>query len=655
MGTSPLMSIGLKAMTASYASLQVTGHNIANANVAGYSRQQADLTTANGQFKGSGFYGGGVDVQTVTRSHNEFLTREAASARALASMDGSRLTQLRRLENVFKPGELGLGQATSDFMGAMVDLSSHPADLATRQVALSRAGELSTRFSEAGAALDEVQAGVTAELRASVTEVNGLARSIVEVNQRIAALRGLGQQPNDLLDERERLLSRLSAHVQVTRIESSDGQSSIFIGGGHRLLLGTDPVQLQVVADESDPRRSAIGFSDAGGGTRRLDAGALGAGSIAGVLRFQNDDLVAGRVLIGRLAAAVGGAINEQQMRGLSLQSPLGGVPSSPLFGIGAPAALAHAGNARGPGGTPVGAVSLTVTDPAALQASEYDLRETASGSGSWVLTRLSDGLGRAVTSGDVVDGMQIDFSASPPVAGDRFLLQPVTRAANGMTRLLSDPLDLAAASPLIASAATGNLGTATVSALRVTTAPLPVPGGTARVTFTSDTGDYAWELFDASGTSLASGSASWRPGEAIPAPPTDINGFTMQLSGVPRTGDVIDVVPTPVGALASNNGNALALLALRDAAIAGGRTPTDAWSTAMADIGVRVQVGRSSSEISDAVSGQAELARSSVAGVNLDEEASRLIQFQQSYQAAAKMLQVAQSLFDTVLNSTSG
>jgi flagellar hook-associated protein 1 len=128
-----------------------------------------------------------------------------------------------------------------------------------------------------------------------------------------------------------------------------------------------------------------------------------------------------------------------------------------------------------------------------------------------------------------------------------------------------------------------------------------------------------------------------------------------MQLAGVPRSGDVIDVVPTPIGALASNNGNALALLALRDAAIAGGRTPTDAWSTAMADIGVRVQVGRSSSDISDAVSGQAELARSSVAGVNLDEEASRLIQFQQSYQAAAKMLQVAQSLFDTVLNSTSG
>ena len=654
MSISPLMSLGLKALTASYASLQVTGHNIANASVAGYSRQQAELTTAGGQFKGSGFYGSGVDVQAVTRSHNEFLTREAVSARALASMDASRLEQLRRLENVFKPGEMGIGHATSQFMGAMVDLSSHPADLATRQVALSRAGELATRFSEAGAALDDVQAGVSAELRASVTEVNGLARSIVEVNQRIAALRGLGQPPNDLLDERERLVSRLSAHVQVTRIEASDGTSSVFIGGGHRLLLGTDPVQLQVVADEADPRRVAIGATQAGV-TRRLDASALGAGSIAGVLRFQNDDLVAGRTLIGRLAAAVGGAINEQQMRGLNLQTPLGGVPSSPLFAIGAPAALPHAGNARGAGGVPLGAVSLSVVDPAALQASEYDLREGAAGSGSWMLTRLADGVRTAVVSGDVVDGMQIDFSAAPPSAGDRFLLQPVTRAANDMVRLLDDPRDLAAASPLNASAAAGNLGTASVAGLQVDTAPLPVPGATARITFTSDSGDYSWELFDAGSALLASGSATWRAGDAIPAPPTDINGFTLQLAGVPRSGDVIDVEPTPASGLASNNGNALALLALRDAAIVGGRSPTDAWSTAMADIGVRVQVGRSSSEISGAVSGQAELARSSVSGVNLDEEASRLIQFQQSYQAAAKMLQVAQSLFDTVLNSTSG
>ena len=653
MGTSPLMSLGIKAMAANYAALQTTGHNIANANVAGYSRQQAELSTSGGQYSGAGFFGRGVDVKTVTRSHNEFLTREAASARSLSAMDASRLSQLRRLEAIFKPGEMGLGNATSEFMNAMVDLSSRPADSATRQVALARAGDLASRFSEAGIALDDVQAGVNAELRTAVAEVNGLAKSIAETNQRIAALRGLGQPANDLLDERERLISRLSAHVQVTRMEAQDGTMSVFIGGGQRLVLGTVAASLKVVQDESDSSRTAVGINE-GGAQRRLSADTLGA-SVGGLLRFQNEDLVSARTLIGRLAASVGGAVNDQQMKGVNLQTPLGLVPSVALFGMGPAQAQAHAANARSPSGAVLGAVTLTVTDPTALQASEYDLQETATGSGSWMLTRLSDGQRTAVSSGDVVDGMQIDFTAAPPQSGDRFLLQPVTRAANGMARLLDDPRDLAAASSLLATTAPANLGTATVASLQVTAAPLPVPGATARLTFTSNTGDYSWELFDASSTLLRSGTATWQAGQPVPTPPLDINGFTLQLNGVPRSGDILNVEPTPASALASNNGNALALLALRDANITGGRTATDAWSYAMADIGVRVQGGQASADISDSVAGQAERSRSSVSGVNLDEEAARLIQYQQSYQAAAKVLQVAQSLFDTLLQTARG
>ena len=650
MGFSPLMSLGVKAMAANYAALQTTGHNIANANVAGYSRQQAELSTSAGQFNGSGFFGHGVDVVSVSRSHSEFLTREAASARSLSAMDASRLTQLRRLEAVFKPGEMGLGNATSEFMNSMVDLSSRPADSATRQVALARAGDLASRFAEAGTALDDVQTGVHSELRTAVAEVNGLAKSIAEINQRIAAVRGLGQPPNDLLDERERLISRLSAHVQVTRIEAQDGTMAVYVGSGQRLVLGTEAASLKVLQDDSDPSRAAIGMSE-GGVTRKLSAATLGA-SIGGLLRFQNEDLVAARTLVGRLAASVGGAINEQQMQGVNLQTPLGQVASGALFGMGAAVAQAHVTNARNASNVLLGAVTLTITDPAALQASEYDLQESAVGSGSWVLTRLSDGQTTAVNSGDVVDGMQIDFTAAPPQAGDRFLLQPVTRAANGMARLLDDPRDLAAASPLLATTAPGNLGTATVASLDVTAAPLPVPGATTRVTFTNNTGDYTWELFDASNTLLNSGTATWQAGQPVPAPPLDINGFTLQLNGVPRSGDILTVEPTPASALASNNGNALALLALRDATITGGRTATDAWSLAMADIGVRVQGGQSSADISESVAGQTELSRSSQSGVNLDEEAARLIQFQQSYQAAAKVLQIAQSLFDTLLNT---
>ena len=651
MSSSPLMSLGIKAMAANYAGLQVTSHNIANANVAGYSRQQAELATSKGQFTGAGFFGRGVDVATVSRSHSDFLTREAASSRSLAAMDGARLEQLRRLESVFKPGEAGLGYATSEFMNAMVDLSSRPADLATRQVALARAGEMASRFAEAGTALDDVQTSVSAELKVAVAEVNSLAKSIAQANQRIAELKGLGQPANDLLDERDRLLSKLSTHVQVSRMEAEDGTLAVFISGGQRLVLGTEAAQLKVFQDESDRSRAAVGF-DEGGVQRQLNEGTLGGGSIAGLLRFQNQDLVAGRTLIGRLAASVGTAVNDQHMRGLNLQTPLGSVPSSALFGLGASLAQPHAANALTAGGAPVGVVTLTITDSGALQASEYDLQETATGSGSWVLTRLLDGQTTAVNSGDVVDGMKIDFTASPPQAGDRYLLQPVTRSANGMSRLLNDPRDLAAASPLTASSAPSNVGTAQASSLQVTAAPLPSPGATSRVTFTTDTGNYTWEVYDASNNLLRTGTAVWQANQPIPTPPTDINGFSLQLSGVPRTGDVINVEPTPASAMATNNGNAVALSSLRDGLTSGGRTATDAWSLAIADIGVRVQSGQTSANISDAVAGQNEKSRSSHSGVNLDEEAARLIQYQQSYQAAAKVLQVAQSLFDTLLRT---
>jgi len=654
MSTSPLMAIGMKAMAANYAALQTTGHNIANANVAGYSRQQVELATAQGQFSGAGFFGKGVDVVAVTRSHDEFLTREAASARALAGMDASRLEHLRRLESIFRTGESGLGHAADAFLNSMVDLVSRPADSAARQVVLARAGDLAARYAEAGAALDESQAAVTSELQASVAQVNVLARGIAETNQRIAALRGLGQPANDLLDQRERLVSELSQYVKTTRIEADDGSLAIFIGGGQRLVLGAEAATLKVVADSADPSRAALALQD-GGQLRSIGEEALGGGAIAGLLRFQNVDLRDARNLVGRLAAAVAGAVNEQQRRGLTLQPPLGQVAGSDLFALGPPLARPHAANTRDAGGAPLGSVALTITDPSALQASEYDLYGDPAQPGQWLLARRLDGSVRAVASGDIVDGVRIDFGVPGPQPGDRFLLQPVTRAANGMTRLLDDPRDLAAAAPLLASTGSGNTGSAGVLRLDVNAAPLPVPSATTRISFTDDNGGYTWELLDAGNATLASGVGQWQAGQPVPAPPLDINGFSLQLAGVPRSGDIVTVEPTPVTAMASNNGNAQALLALRDAALADGRTAGESWSQALADIGVRVQSARASAEISLAVAGRAELSRSAVAGVNLDEEAARLIQFQQSYQAAAKVLQVAQSLFDTLLEAASG
>lgn len=661
MSASPLMSLGIKAMNANFAALQTTGNNIANANVAGYSRQQAELSTAEGQFTGSGFFGRGVNVDTVSRSHDALLAREAGGAQSLAAMDAARLSQLNRLESIFKPGEAGMGHAISQFLNSMVDVSSRPADGSARQVVLARAGELSSRFNSAGAALNDLQAGVSSDIRAAIAETNSLTGAIAQANQRIAAVKGLGQPANDLLDERDRLVSSLSEKFQISQIAAADGTVGIFISGGQRLVLGNQASTLVVTADENNPERVAVGIQD-GPNLRLLQDGSLGSGDVAGLLRFQNRDLVDGANLLGRLAATVGAAVNDQQQRGLSLK-PQGDEGAPLMFGLGAgygaagpQQALPHARNQRGPAGpgapggpgAPLGSVSFTVSDATALQASDYQIEVTA---GVATIRRLPDGAASPVADGDVVDGVKISFGAIGPQEGDRFLLRPVGRAALDITRLVDDPRDIAAASPLVATLAASNVGTARVGPLTATAVPLPFPGQTETITFNRQVPPLQQDdtLYHYTVTSSLAGVAvPWNAG----TPVRGANGFEIQIDGVPGEGAVLTVEPTPASAVSSNNGNVNAMLALRDAALVDGHTSTDAYAQAMSEVAVRVQSGRTAAELSGAVADQAKAALGAATGVNLDEEAARLIQFQQSYQAAAKMLQVAQTLFDVLLQT---
>jgi flagellar hook-associated protein 1 len=642
MSTSNLLSIGMRAMTANYAALQTTGHNIANANVDGYSRQRVELASAGGQFTGAGFFGKGVDVATVTRLHDAFLTREAATANSQAAADEARLGQLERLEAVFPPGEQGLGYAAGQLLNAMVDLASRPQDASTREVVLARAQEVAARFASAGAQLEGLQAGVSQDLRNGIASVNGLTQRIAEVNDQIARIGGLGQTPNDLLDQRDQLISELSGYVQLTTIAADDGTLGVFMASGQRLVLGNAATRLALVSDAYDVSRQAIGIVD-NGVTRALPQQLVGAGSLGGLLRFQNDDLATAQDRLGQMATALATRLNEQQALGLDLRTPPGS--GSPLFAIGAAQALPAQTNARDASGNFLASVSVAVADATQLQASEYELRTDPANAGQYLLTRRSDGLERSIASGDSIDGMTITIGAPLPSATDRFLLQPVTYAASGMRRVLDDPRGIAAASPLEAVRGVANAGTATVASLAISSAAVN-PQHTATISFSNGAGDYTWELRDRSTNALvSSGTGSWQGGAAIA-----LNGFELTLDGVPASGDTFTVAQTTHPT--TNNGNALALAALRDERLAGGETITDAYASAMAGIGVRVQGARSASEISLALANSAEAQRASQAGVNLDEEAARLLQFQQSYQAAAKVLQIAQSVFDMLLQT---
>ena len=640
---SALMSIGKTAMFASYAALQTTSNNISNANTVGYSRQQTQLADAAGQFTGSGFFGKGVDVTTVTRAYDKYLTTQAMGTASLAAADTARVDKLTQLENVFPIGSAGIGYAAGEFLNSFVDLSNDPSDSSARQVVLSQAQELAARFRAAGDQLSALQTGVTQDVTASVASVNALATQVAKLNAQIASLKGTGQAPNQLLDQRDQLISQIASTISVTTIPADDGSIGVFIGGGQSLVLGANANTIKAVPDSFDPAKVMLTMTE-GSVNRLIPPDSLAGGSLAGLMKFQNEDLRAANDLLGQMAAAVSGAVNTQQSLGLDLGQPARA--GAPIFAVGAPRVLAASSNS----GTAT--LSLSVDDASQLQASDYQLSFDGS---NYSLTRRIDQsvvagspfTPAALAAGVQLDGVTLTLTGGTAASGDRFMLQPVAGAAQGMQAVLRAPQGIAAAAPFTGSVGVNNTGTATITSL---TAVDPAYNGalSADITFTSGTGNYTWTMSDAT-----TGTGVWTAGT-----PISLNGFELNLDGVPKSGDTVSVVPTV--SVATNNGNALAFARLGQASLvrprgsgatsAGAMRITDAYATALANVGVRVQGGKTAATMSSAVASQAETARSNAAGVNLDEEAARLIQFQQSYQAAAKILQVAQSIFDTML-----
>jgi flagellar hook-associated protein 1 FlgK len=440
-------------------------------------------------------------------------------------------------------------------------------------------------------------------------------------------------------------VSKIDNLINVTTLAADDGSVGLFIGGGQNLVLGGNANTLTATADSFDPSKVQLGMRE-GSVNRQLSPDALAGGSIAGLLKFQNEDLTTARNLLGQMATAISGGVNTQQSMGLDLGQPAG--RGAPIFSVGAARALGASGNA----GTAT--LSLAVTDSTQVQASDYALEFDGT---NYTLTRLADAHAAAgspyspaqLATGVQFDGVRVQLNPGTVVAGDRFLLQPVATAAQNMTAVLASSRGLAAASPFTGNTGVNNTGTATIASL-VAVNPAYNGSLSANISFTSNSGDYAWTMI---GGVPPSGTGTWTAGA-----PISLNGFELRLDGVPRSGDVVNVAPTV--SVASNNGNALALAGMGRSGIvatlgaSGGAgsslSITDAYASAIADVGVRVQGGRSAAGISGAIASQAETARANKAGVNLDEEAARLIQFQQSYQAAAKILQIAQSVFDTML-----
>ncbi|MBI2751706.1 MAG: flagellar hook-associated protein FlgK [Burkholderiales bacterium] len=639
-----LLNVGARALQTNQAALQTAGNNIANVNVPGYSRQKVILSTVPGQFTSAGYIGQGVTVESIQRNFSEFLTRQATLASSAQSADQTRVDKLRQLEAVFQGGTQGLGASISDMLNAFSDVANAPTDMTARTVALTRIDETASRLRAASQQLDDLQTGVTQELTQKAATINSLAQSIADVNGEIARTQGSGQPPNDLLDRRDQLIKDLNQYVQTTSIKADDGTVGLYIAGSQELVLGTNASKVAIVQDDfGDQRASKLAVIRAGT-PLKLDENMLGGGEVSGLLRFQNQDLNEGRNLLGRLTLATTTAMNDQHKLGLDLDGNPGGNLFSPTvfgpFNVMAPQAPATVNSI--PGAT----LTLSVANVTKFAASDYEILYNGATTGT--VTRRSDGQVTAFdtalspTNSISIDGLDI-AQAGGAAAGDRFLIKPFSTSASNITSVFSTPRALAVASPVAATMGAANGGSLQQVAISARSNP-PAPASLGVViTFTSTTTYTRSDL---------GGPFTYTPGQAIEAtggalPLTD---WSLTLQGTPKVGDTVTVNANAFPTL--SGGNAAAMMNLRDVAMFDGAAMTDGYAGLISQIGIRTQSANYAAQVSSSIATNVERDRAGVSGVNLDEEAANLLQYQQAYQASAKVIQIAQNIFDTLIQN---
>jgi flagellar hook-associated protein 1 FlgK len=501
------------------------------------------------------------------------------------------------------------------------DVASRPADTATRQNLLSAAETLAARFHELDGQLEQARSSANARIVASVSEVNSLAQQIAQLNRDIVAAGGgiHGQPPNDLLDQRDRLIAQLSEQTAISVVAADDGSHNVFLGSGQALVLGAQSFALATRADPLDARNLQVGLQS-GGGFVAFANGTLTGGTLGGVMAFRDQTLVHAQNSLGRLALALGEAMNAQHRLGIDRDGAAGG----DFFALGSPAVLT----------TSAATLSVTVTNASQVTTSDYRLSYDGA---NYTLTRLADGNVQTFAGlPQTVDGLTLGLSGPAPAAGDTFLIEPTRGAASALRVRVADPAKIAAAAPVRTSASTTNTGNATISPGSVDAAYLAAPLG-APVTLTYD-----------AATGMLSGLPATPPFAYASGATISWNGIQFAISGNPADGDTFTIEPNTNGT--GDNRNAVALAALQLAPLAAGGTFQQAYGGLVSAIGNRTRELQVAAESQANLVTQLQAAREAVSGVNLDEEASDLLRYQQAYQAAGKLIAIASSLFDTLL-----
>jgi len=636
-----IYSIGVSALATAQAGLLTTEHNISNVNTPGFNRQQVVQSTNIAQYSGSGFFGQGTHVDTVKRIYDQMLNGQLMQAQTQSSQLESYSAQITQLDNMLADPNAGVSPALQDFFNGVQDVAANPASIPSRQAMLSGAQTMVARFQSIDQRFTEIRDGVNSEVRSSVGVINSYAKQIANLNQSVAIAQGSAssQQPaNDLLDQRDQLIGELNQIVKVSTVKQDDGSLNVFIGNGQTLVLGAQPFTLGAAPSLEDPERIDVGMS-VGGSTILLSRGSLTGGSLGGLLAFREETLAPAQNALGRVAIGLAQTFNDQHQLGMDLNGNLG----TDFFNVAAPKVIPNTGN-------PTGTTSPTVTfnNVSAVTTSDYKLSYNGA---SWSLINQATnqpvtmtGLG-TVGSPYLADGLSI--VAPTPSGPASFLIKPTVNGARDVSVKLTDTSKIAAAAPIETSATLLNTGSGTISAGSVNLPPPPNANLQDNVTIAFIDAIH-FSVTDNTTATVLAASVVYNPAAGATL---TYNGWTMQISGTPATGDTFTVGTNAGGVADNRNALLLAGLQTQNTLVGGTTTYQGAYSQLVSFVGNKTREVEVTAKAQTNLLSQVKQAQQSISGVNLDEEAANLLRYQQAYQAAGKMMQIASTLFDTLLS----
>ena len=624
---SNLFVTGLSGLQAFRQALDVTGQNIANANTDGYVRQRADFSARESTQVGASRVGNGVQVSRLTRIVNDFLADQSRDALSAASRLEIYAGQTGRVAAVLGDPSGGVSIALQRLQNAIEGVATDPSSMAARQSLIGELEGTVSRLRGIDSRLRDLESETNGRIATEIDAIDGLAGAIAGINREIRlAQTASGSAPNDLLDQRDRLVDQLAAKVSVRVVAADDGSVNITIGRGQSLVMGERATKISMERDPADASRQRIVIKSDGMSTE-ITAEMTG-GSIGGLVDFRGQVLDPARNELGRIAIALADSLNQQHAKGIDLL----GAPGGQLLAIGAPQAQPSGVNAA------VLTATASVADATALAGVDYRLEWTGS---AWDVRRSDTGAVVTTTgtgsagSPLAFDGLSVVIGGSP-ATGDSVLLRPTRGAVEQMSVRITAPGRIAAALPVRPTAATGNAGSAAVAAMEVLDPTHPALRTTVSLTFPTPT------------TVSVDGNPpqAWSDGQEI-----DFTGWRLRITGVPAAGDSFSVVDNGTGR--GDNRNAIQLadrlrVPLLDTGTA---SLADAATRLMSGVGTTTQLAQRNLEVQRLSHEESVRQRQGVSGVNLDEEAANLLRFQQAYQASAQVIRAANEVFRMLID----